>query len=394
MTTDRREPELPRVRADGTENEILTGREPMLPLEAALAGLVRRLGGRPATVDGRPRLPTDEELAEFESVVLGEGLALPTDYRLFLLRHGGTVLDDDDRPEVRFDLPPGDPSGPDDRLRALLGLNPPNGYDLEGEFRSGRGAMPDRFLPIGLPDAPGALVCLSLAEPDAGRVFRMRVEQMWEWRAASPAEREELGLACFATEVAGSFAGFLAGLRTLEPAGAAVDGGASRTSPAEPPEDPMRDAVTAGDVQMLRGLLIAGVRPDRPDAFGMLPCENAAADSRIDTLRLLLTVGAPLGRAMHLAASAGQVKTLTLLLDRGFPADLREPGTGRTPLMAALHDGGHEEAVRFLLSRGADPAARDSAGLGVRDHALLSRRKARLLPIVESAVGERGGGVG
>lgn len=68
-----------------------------------------------------------------------------------------------------------------------------------------------------------------------------------------------------------------------------------------------------------------------------------------------------LGRsALHLAASAGHVAPVRLLLNVAAPREVDSPdGAGCTALQRGAADG-HEEVVRLLLARGADVDKQDS----------------------------------
>jgi len=62
--------------------------------------------------------------------------------------------------------------------------------------------------------------------------------------------------------------------------------------------------------------------------------------------------------ALHFAADHGNAAMIAILVDAGGRAFIDALGNGWTPLgLAALK--GHVEAVRVLLTRGADPNARD-----------------------------------
>ena len=62
------------------------------------------------------------------------------------------------------------------------------------------------------------------------------------------------------------------------------------------------------------------------------------------------------------AAAAGNTAVLGELLDRGVPVDSRRPPNGDTALLISAGDAERPDAARLLLSRGADPNARDWMG--------------------------------
>lgn len=73
---------------------------------------------------------------------------------------------------------------------------------------------------------------------------------------------------------------------------------------------------------------------------------------------------------LHLAARQGEVDILIQLLHHGAPVDLPDR-TKKTALMHAALTG-QELAVKLLLGMGANPQAKDDAGLTPMDFALVS----------------------
>jgi ankyrin repeat protein len=125
--------------------------------------------------------------------------------------------------------------------------------------------------------------------------------------------------------------------------------------------------VTTG-IELVRMLLDAGANPNLQ--LKLFPPHRSLRDDR--GADMLLTVGStPLLRA----ARAADLPAMTLLLDRGALVDLPTVN-GTTPLMAAAGNGAFNrdtrgryktadqanEAVKLLLSRGADVNARDRQG--------------------------------
>lgn len=178
-----------------------------------------------------------------------------------------------------------------------------------------------------------------------------------------------------------------------------VGAGADPDAPARDGHPCLHLMVRDGDEARARFLLEQGARPDVPGPSGRTALHRAAADGREDLLRLLLEAGANpvlgddegngalhhaarrgqqgvLGplltlptvkaeavnadglTAAHLAAEAGHVEALRLLLARGAPVDAAD-ADGWTPLhLAAL--GGHAAAAQALLAAGATVDARSS----------------------------------
>ncbi len=136
---------------------------------------------------------------------------------------------------------------------------------------------------------------------------------------------------------------------------------------------PLHWAVVAGQEPVAAFLLTNGAAADAADAAGMTPLHKAAAFERPALAALLLAHGASVEAMaskyggvtlapLHLAAEAGHVATLDVLLRRGANVNVRSGGANRvTPLhMAAAR--GQMAAVRALLKAGADVNARDLRG--------------------------------
>lgn len=132
-------------------------------------------------------------------------------------------------------------------------------------------------------------------------------------------------------------------------------------------------------MRMLRLLLDYGARTDARDASGKGAILYAAGRAYPRIVQALLEAGAnadgvwghdltPLmwaaGHANDAPAADG-VAVSGLLLDAGAAIDRRDD-RGRTALMIAA-ERGHRQMVAFLLERGANPAARDKAGLSAAD---------------------------
>ena len=102
------------------------------------------------------------------------------------------------------------------------------------------------------------------------------------------------------------------------------------------------------------------------------------------------------GEALRDAARAGDLATVTRLLDAGVPVDAKAPRHGQTPLLFAAGEG-RLDVVRLLVERGADVNARetllrpDAALVVARRPARRSAPGGRAVPAVEGR-GRRGRG--
>jgi hypothetical protein len=78
--------------------------------------------------------------------------------------------------------------------------------------------------------------------------------------------------------------------------------------------------------------------------------------------------------ALGAAAAAGHLAACELLIARGARLDARTTLTQQTPLIEAAQEN-RPEVVRLLLARGANPEARDFAGLTAEDWATINGNK-------------------
>lgn len=122
---------------------------------------------------------------------------------------------------------------------------------------------------------------------------------------------------------------------------------------------PLSLAAASGQVEVVRVLIDAGAKIDRPDAR-TAPLLAAARSGRLEVVKLLLERGADLhascyqGNALHQAAMYGHQDIVKFLVERGLDAKGRPEGGEWTPLHAAASWEGTPEVVNFLLDHGAE----------------------------------------
>jgi ankyrin repeat protein len=109
---------------------------------------------------------------------------------------------------------------------------------------------------------------------------------------------------------------------------------------------------------------------------GESPLMLAAIKGQFDLCQQLIARGADVNKTgwtpLHYAASGGMSAVIQLLLDHYAYIDAESPN-GSTPLMmAAMY--GSADAVKTLLSAGADPTVKNSRGLGALDFATKANR--------------------
>ena len=121
-------------------------------------------------------------------------------------------------------------------------------------------------------------------------------------------------------------------------------------------------AARLGRVDELEAMLASGADPGEASPAGSAPIRVAIENDHVAALEVLLEHGVDPGDALatwdrksplHFAASRPDAALAQVLLDRGASADAIDR-IGRSPLYdAVVH--GHDEVVRLLLARGADP---------------------------------------
>jgi hypothetical protein len=159
--------------------------------------------------------------------------------------------------------------------------------------------------------------------------------------------------------------------------------------------------VQKGDAEMLAYMLEAGKsKVDVTDEYGNTPLILAAQIGHVEVVKILIAAGANLRASdkhgeplIHLVAESGEIEVMKVLLASGLKVDERSDATG--PLLYApdgnsgyshdvkrmiernggsvstfsgyqpIHSAaevGNVEMVKFLISVGADPQAKDSSG--------------------------------
>lgn len=128
----------------------------------------------------------------------------------------------------------------------------------------------------------------------------------------------------------------------------------------------VRQAVTAGDMEMAEALIRAGADVKTANRYGVAPLYLACVNGNAAMIEKLLEAGAdanataPEGEtALMTVARTGSVDAAKVLLDHGATVDAREDWHGQTALMWAVSEK-HPEMVRTLIARGADVNARDN----------------------------------
>ncbi|KAJ9638045.1 general transcription repressor [Knufia peltigerae] len=146
-------------------------------------------------------------------------------------------------------------------------------------------------------------------------------------------------------------------VRLLLHRGADVNGGRGY-------DTPLTFAAGNGYIEVVRELLAAGADPNKMMNDGYSAARAAAAEGRLDFLKLLMEHGAninvPTSPALPIAASMGHKEVFEHLLASGADMEARDVNS-YTALMGAS-GGGHQEISEELLRRGADPSAVDEDG--------------------------------
>src|SRR4029077_17988724 len=125
-------------------------------------------------------------------------------------------------------------------------------------------------------------------------------------------------------------------------------------------------AIRENDLSRLKSMTASGADVNLRDARGSTPLMAAGAGGRLEAMKLLLKAGADVNAKNGLDTTAliwGALDPakVRLLVDAGANVNARSR-LGRTPLMVAASRPGSGEAVRLLLSKGADSKAADVRG--------------------------------
>ncbi|MCC7058612.1 MAG: ankyrin repeat domain-containing protein [Burkholderiaceae bacterium] len=115
---------------------------------------------------------------------------------------------------------------------------------------------------------------------------------------------------------------------------------------------------------------LTGTRIDATNKLNETALMLAAIRGNPDSVKLLLARGAQVNRPgwtpLHYAATGGNLEVLRLLLDHDAYIDAQSPNRTTPLMMAARHD--RPDAVRLLVEGGADPGARNEAGMDAADY--------------------------
>jgi len=129
-----------------------------------------------------------------------------------------------------------------------------------------------------------------------------------------------------------------------------------------------------------------GINLETPASNGNTALMLAAYRHKQALVEALLAKGAKVNQpgwtALHYAASAGDLPIMKILFDRQAVVDARAT-TNITPLMFAAREG-QEEAVKLLLSWGADPGLKSDHGW-TADQFALAADKPRVAAIITAA---------
>lgn len=142
---------------------------------------------------------------------------------------------------------------------------------------------------------------------------------------------------------------------------------------------PLHFAASSPPIEVTRMVLARGAAVDAMDSIGKTPLYHAVERRQHAQAQLLLDAGADPNRPTHeqsaldVALERQDSPMADLLVARGAAVN-RVNEEGVTPLLYATlrHD---PEAVAYLLRHGADPAARDAQGRGVREYIQMNERE-------------------
>ncbi|WP_333023560.1 ankyrin repeat domain-containing protein [Wolbachia endosymbiont of Pentidionis agamae] len=148
-------------------------------------------------------------------------------------------------------------------------------------------------------------------------------------------------------------------------------------------EPPISLAIRNNDVEEVKRLLEKLQIQNKLLPRG-LPLHDAAADNRLEIVKLFLEYGADPnvdygGTPLYFAASRGRLEVIDLLLKNG--ADPNIGGTLGTPMTAAMADG-HIRVVKYLLEYGIDPNSHSSLITAIRYYQSIDTNKPEIVELL------------
>jgi ankyrin repeat protein len=133
-------------------------------------------------------------------------------------------------------------------------------------------------------------------------------------------------------------------------------------------DEPLFDAVKAGDAAAVERLLAEGTAVDSRAPDQATPLIDAALNGQADIVALLLAKGADVMARntggftpLHAAAYSGSVPVAELLLEKGAVLEDAANKAGVTPLMVAVEEN-RVAMLELLIARGADVNRPESHG--------------------------------
>jgi ankyrin repeat protein len=131
---------------------------------------------------------------------------------------------------------------------------------------------------------------------------------------------------------------------------------------------PLLQAVLRDDLELVDGLLGAGARATTANRYGVVPLTVACTNGNVAIIETLLAAGADLHAVsssgetpLMTAARTGRVGAVKLLLSRGAAVDQTEAARGQTALMWAAAEN-HVGALQALVGAKADVTLRSKGG--------------------------------